>query len=64
MKQKQTKQILYTTLFGAIINIIITVLLMNYMGLFAPIIGSIIGFTVILYNDIISLKVNIYQILI
>tara|TARA_B110001452_G_scaffold59365_1_gene46105 strand:+ start:523 stop:1920 length:1398 start_codon:yes stop_codon:yes gene_type:complete len=55
MKQKQTKQILYTTLFGAIINIIITILLMNFMGLFAPIIGSIIGFTVIFvqrYNQL------------
>lgn len=55
MKQKQTKQILYTTLFGAIINVVITMLLMNYMGLFAAIIGSIIGFLVIFtqrYNQL------------
>tara|TARA_B110000902_G_scaffold37393_1_gene39436 strand:- start:9303 stop:10700 length:1398 start_codon:yes stop_codon:yes gene_type:complete len=56
MKQKQTKQILYTTLFGAIINIAITLLLMKYIGLFAPIIGSIIGFSVIFLQRYKQLK--------
>lgn len=46
-KTKDTKGIAYTTLIGAVLNIIISVGLISKIGLYAPALGTFIGFLAI-----------------
>ncbi|WP_413533360.1 lipopolysaccharide biosynthesis protein [Empedobacter brevis] len=68
LKTKSTKGILITSIIGAIINIIISISLINVIGLYAPAFGSVCSFIVIFilrYSQIKSvfkLKIN-YKVL-
>lgn len=45
-REKKTNMEFYTTLVGGVVNIIISVLLIKYIGLYATAIGTFIGFVV------------------
>ena len=42
--QKQTQKVLQTTIWGSIVNIVFTYTMINRLGLYAPAIGSLLGF--------------------
>lgn len=44
---RKTKEIFTTTIFGSLVNVSICFLFINQIGLYAPAIGTLIGFTVI-----------------
>ena len=60
LKQKRTLGVFTTTLIGGIVNIIISVLFIKEVGLYAPAIGSLIGFivTFILRMNTFNLDIN------
>lgn len=49
LKEKKTKGVFFTTLIGAIVNIIISSVLINYIGLLAPGIGVFISFLLVFF---------------
>ena len=46
LKEKKTKKIFTTTLIGSIINIALSVTLINYLGLYAVAVASFVGFLI------------------
>lgn len=46
LKEKRTKKIFTTTLIGSIINIALSVTLINYLGLYAVAFASFVGFLI------------------
>ena len=49
LSSKKTSGALWTTLYAAIINILVTILLIHSFGLFAPCIGTMLAYIVLLY---------------
>tara|TARA_B100000427_G_C15512430_1_gene596817 strand:+ start:1601 stop:2968 length:1368 start_codon:yes stop_codon:yes gene_type:complete len=63
LKEKKTKEIFLTTIFGAALNLIISILLVDSIGLYAVAIGSVFGFfaTFIVRSQTFRLKINISE---
>ena len=47
LKDKKTDSIFYTTLIGGVINLIFTIALINTIGLYAPAVGTLLGFIIV-----------------
>jgi O-antigen/teichoic acid export membrane protein len=66
-RQKNTKNIFTTTLVGGVINILISILLLKKIGLYAPALGTLVSFFVILFiriyqvEKIFPVKINYYK---
>jgi O-antigen/teichoic acid export membrane protein len=56
LASKKTRGAFTTTVFGAVINILIGLILIKSIGLFAPAIGNLIGFMVLMYIRIWDMK--------
>lgn len=67
LKAKETKGVLITSIIAAVINILISVGLIKYIGLYAPAIGTFVSFVVMLIIRIIDtrkmlvIKINLVQ---
>ena len=49
LSSKKTSGALWTTIYAAIINLFVTLLLIHHLGLFAPCIGAILAYLALLY---------------
>ncbi len=56
LKEKETKQIFYTSFFGGLSSILISVMFISNIGLYSPAIGSMVGFFVVFLMRIISIR--------
>lgn len=59
LQQKDTKGVFFTTIVGGFFNLSLTFVLINYIQLFAPAIGTLFGYIIILLLRIYRLKKTI-----